>query len=617
METITQLDYLNAWRYLAFVAAVAAVYIIAFTIPKYGLVRQFKFIDHSFLAAVACILFGVWVWLSKQTGADIPAELKRGALIFIPPIFFFYIPIGWLVAKEWLKESNLYRKHLIVGQKAASGRWGGVKSFFMRDCTSFINRVQPQGAPKTRESWLYLGKTPWRFDYQLGKRHIGTTSANHHILCSMTGGGKSHVALNNIVTAWNGGGLIFDPKGELYTCSIRFKTCPTYLFDPWEVVKVHGAERHGWNPLKEIDPTSDKARGQLQRLCEAIVFEKSSNSGGSSEFFKENGQMILRGFCAHILTAFPSEFQNLPAVYDIFKAGYPQGTETPQAQCRDPQTKKPMFQPDGVTPVMRDLTPEECRDKLLNQMLKNEAIGAAPRDAAQLLLGKDPKLKENFFSTVARAIDWCNDTTLRPWLTKNDFSMREIKTKEAFVTLCISEDVIEQQTRFLKVIYQLAGDLLDKSNTPNAKGHNRKSLFLFEEFKLFGRFKTAESIATYKRGSNIKALFVVQSLSQFEANYGEAAQDFIDNCDIQVFGVSGMNTKVLQTLSDALGKKEVIEKRGAYGDQKEVKPLLDPDGVKQLIAVEGDEMLFIPAREFFPMILQRVRCNKLFKWTNI
>jgi len=578
---------------------------------RYAMIRRPRWFPDRFLWLLVPVL-GLWVYEVNSNNSQFFKSFALAWWAVFTPVLIMTIPTYWLVAVEYLKEWQPYREWLIIGKKGGAGRWAGIKTLVALDWTLPLYWISQGFHVSGKKSSLYLGKTNWKDDFQLGGRHIAVTSENHHILCSTTGGGKSLCGLYNIISCWNWGILAFDIKGEYYENCIKHKheSIPQYFFDPFEGIKsLEPGQRQKWNPLKEIDINHPSAKSRIQRLCENIVIEKAEGHG-SNDFFKENGQTIVGGFIVQVLTKYAEEFQNLPSVYDLFSIGYFRGQPQPQAILHDTKGK-PIKDPDGNFHT-RPKTPEECLDDILGEMIFNEELGGGAREAAMLLLGKDPKLRENFYSTVSRSLRWCNDPMLRPHIMGHDFTLADMKTKGAIVSFCVPEDFIIQYERLIKVVYSTALDMLDNYRTPNATDHERQTLVIFEEFNLFRYFQSAESLVTFKRGSAMaKGLFVVQNLNQIKRHYPNPA-DFFANCDIQVFGLSSTDNDSLQMLSEALG---TYQKENEVNGQIQytTMPVLEPNEIKQMLFKSGNRQLFVPV-DGLPLLLNRVPAYENFPW---
>ena len=255
---------------------------------------------------------------------------------------------------EYIKEMPLYRRWFILGRGGEASRMAGVKEYMEKDLSDYFTAGK---LVFKKYSSIYLGKTLLQDDTKIGGRYIGITSEQHMITFALTGAGKSRDAIWNTLLNYSGGTMVFDPKGEHWrvTSKRRAEAAPVYLLDPYGTVKDM-SETNYWNPLDEIDPESPSARDDLRNLAEASIYMESGESS-SGAFFRENAQLIYRGFLAYVLVKMPPEDRHLGTAYDLMSTG----------------------EPDGKFASKRSW------DTLIQEMMLCDAIAGAPRDAASLL----------------------------------------------------------------------------------------------------------------------------------------------------------------------------------------------------------------------------------------
>ena len=274
--------------------------------------------------------------------------------LFIPPMLFMTVPVLRLTMVEYIKEMPLYRRWFILGRGGEASRMAGVKEYMEKDLSDYFTAGK---LVFKKYSSIYLGKTLLQDDTKIGGRYIGITSEQHMITFALTGAGKSRDAIWNTLLNYSGGTMVFDPKGEHWrvTSKRRAEAAPVYLLDPYGTVKDM-SETNYWNPLDEIDPESPSARDDLRNLAEASIYMESGESS-SGAFFRENAQLIYRGFLAYVLVKMPPEDRHLGTAYDLMSTG----------------------EPDGKFASKRSW------DTLIQEMMLCDAIAGAPRDAASLL----------------------------------------------------------------------------------------------------------------------------------------------------------------------------------------------------------------------------------------
>lgn len=589
--------------------------------PKYGLARMPLFVPKGYqrvLAGLVTVILAGLGFHAVTQKANFWEHFKTGFLVVFVPYLLMTFRVYSLIIWEYIKETDLYRNWAIIGQKQATARFGGLREYMRGECTDLIRQTTAHGAPLEQESTFFLGKTSFLLDYKLGTRYMGIKGQNHKILVAPSGTGKSLESLTAALTMWQGGGLIFDIKGEHWQTVISKKAGEKYLFDPYGVIdKNHAGE--GWNPLIEIDPNSGTAREDLARMCDAIFLETKGGAGNAMHF-KEVAMKAVRGIMAHVRTTYPPELQHLGTVYDLFMYGHPKGTEPPRKPLMETyegeengkkvKKTRPAKHPSGK-PVMIKLTPLECFNKLIIEMLNNDKCGGAAKDAAITLERLEARERSGVMSTAYRAIDWVNGEKIRPLLSaKKSFSLDVIK-RGAWVNLCITSQYLDETMLFIRLFFQRALDMVDEYRTPNAKDHKRRMLFLFEEFDKFGfQFKPAIDVVNFKRSSRVMGVFVLQNIGQLVNRY-DNVDNFLSNCDTIYLGIKDDEENLTaERISKAIGKRPDTTQNG------EASSVMHMNAETVTQALKAGNMFVFPAgKDTKPLYLRRVQCYKIFPWT--
>ena len=512
-------------------------------------------------------------------------SLVDALLAFGVPVLFPALFILPTLLKDYFKEHPLYRRLFVLSRGEEAARWAGIRQFIAMDWTA--ERVLARSwLGQGGESAIYLGKTLVENDFRLFGRHVALKSEQHMMTIATTGGGKSRDAIWNTLLTYRGGVICFDPKGEhvRVTYQRRKNRGRVYLLDPFAEVRDVQASNF-WNPLDEIHSGDPSAREKLKRLASACVYAEKGE-GGNAAHFRENAQLILRGFIGYAKAELPLEQRTLPVVYDLLATGEPNGKFANPAKW----------------------------ENLLAEMATCDAFGGAPRDAAGLLLKVSERERGSYISTIVRGMDWVNGAAVRAILSQaSDFSLSEAKSQEASIFLVSPEQHIEEMSRFMRMFYTVAFDVCDSHVTPQPAGSERRVLFIFDEFNKLGTFKPAEDAILVKRSSHIKCWFIVQNMGQLFANY-ENPDNFLSCCDQQYFGMARTDSKAPELLEKALG--QYVE--GRYeGDQdaphyiETKRPLFSRSDLAEFVNNESDLQIVIPIKGR-PMKLRRVAYFKNF-----
>jgi len=514
---------------------------------------------------------------------EVQKSLFYGFLAYgLPPLSLVFM-VYLTIFIESLKETTFYREIFIEGKGREISRWGSFGSYHRYDISVKFRRAQKK-IRKLKKSLFYLGKTKWLYDYKIGCRHIGTDSEQHLIIVAGTGAGKSRDILNNNTLTYSGGMVIFDVKGEHVATSYKKRSqfAKAYVIDPWEVNKL-GIPTDHWNPLAAIDIHSKDARARISRICQSIVIKEGSSEKASDTHFRETPQKILRGFIAHVLSKYPKEYHNLPSVYNLMFTGDIKGGAMNEKAMKD----------------------------IIEAMSENDICEGSPIAAAAdiIKLESASAEKSGVWNTLSRSLDWVKDPNIRNVISgKNTFSFDECKQGDATVYLVIPEIFLSEQKRFTKLFYQCAFDELNEHFTPQPANHERRVLFIFDEFEVLGNFDRARQAALRERGSFIKCVFIVQNFGQFETNYANQS-DFLTNCDKLVFGVDRSDTKIMEMLKKALGSYTDILP-GEHEHEK-IRPLMSEGEIADFMNIKRKGLLFIPVGGF-PLKLNRTHYDSIF-----
>jgi len=546
-----------------------------------------NFDDYIGLPMVVAGLTYAGAWLSSvpDIGPIWFLHFKIAAIAILPPLLIPALVIAPSLVKEYVKELPLYRRLFVLSKGEEAARWAGIRQFIAMDWAREM-RLGRTWLYSGGQSAIYLGKTLFENDFRLFGRHVALQSEQHMMTIATTGGGKSRDAIWNTLLTYCGGVICFDPKGEhvRVTYKRRKSRASVFVLDPYGEVRDVQATNY-WNPLDEINAHDPSAREKIKRLASACVYAEKGE-GGNAAHFRENAQIILRGFIAYAKAELPQELRTLPVVYDLLATGEPNGKFANPAKW----------------------------ENLLAEMATCEAFGGAPRDAAGLLMKVSERERGAYISTIVRGMDWVNGQAVRAILSKpSDFSLSVAKSHEGTIFLVSPEQHIEEMSRFMRMFYTVAFDVCDSHVTPQPQGSERRVLFIFDEFNKLGTFKPAEDAILVKRSSHIKCWFIVQNMGQLFANY-ENPDNFLSCCDQQYFGMARTDSKAPELLEKALG--QYIE--GRYEGEKEAphyietkRPLLSRSDLAEFVNNESDLQIVIPIKGR-PMKLRRVPYFKNF-----
>ena len=419
----------------------------------------------------------------------------------------------------------------------------------------------------TEHSPILVGKTILEYDYRIGGRYIGTQSEQHLITIAGSGAGKSYTMANNVLSSYCGGMVIFDMKGEHakrhYTKRAAYAPC--YVLDPF---KITDRPRSQWNPLSEIEPTSNHARSDLTLVAESLVIREA---GDTKPHFVEVPRIVIRGFMAHVLTTYPTEKKNLISVYELVA----------QVSAND----------DNALAI-------------IESMRKNEAIGNSARDAAHELLKFSDRSGADHWATITRSLDWINDPAIKDVISESGFSFSECKTLDATVFLSLPDVRLEQFKRFVRLFFTMAAVRLNEVTTKQPQGSERRVLFVLDEFHALGQFSLIEHAFNIGRGSHLKMWIFLQNLGQLTKVYDNSS-NFLGSADLQVFGLASTDIEAKEMVSKSLGSYIDESKSNREVETRKPKQLMTENDLADFLDAEQNNQLFLPFKGY-PLRLKRV-----------
>lgn len=316
-----------------------------------------------------------------------------------------------------------------------------------------------------------------------------------------------------------------------------------------------------WNPLNEIDVNSKQAWSQLTNFAEAALVEDVS--GNDSEHFRNTGIKVIRGFAAYVLSSpdIPKEKKNMGTLFDLIVKGSSDGDTYDTGAMKD----------------------------LIDDMMKNDAIDGAARDAASILLRVGEKERGSIFSTVSIAIEWMGTEASRNVTGSSDFEMASAKTNGASIYFVLPEKHIHTYRGLVRIFYAMALDVCDNTTTPQPPKSKKRVLFLFDEFSSLGHFKPLANKMKFAAGSFIKMWLICQNIEQITEVYSKPA-DFTGSADHQFFGIKRTDAATLKFIHEALGKYTEEQK----GDKEDVGyGLLEETEISELLDSKFSGQIFI------------------------
>lgn len=369
----------------------------------------------------------------------------------------------------------------------------------------------------------------------------GLTDDKHLFVVAGSRAGKGlSVIIPNLIR-WPGGVLCVDPKGENASITAMRRgrkedaaktgTAVTEhlgqrvaILDPLGEVK--GAARRfrvSYDPLADIDITSDDAANQIANAIEAVVLPEQG-----SEHWTDSAGAILAGIIEHVLI------------------------------CEDRANHSFAF--------IRKLLGEGF-DKLETRLKETPVTPSAlAQEAAAMLEETEGEELSGFKSTLRRQLRWISDPRMQKHLTPSDFSLRRAMQDSWSVYIVLPPRMMHRFKRWRRLMINTALDA--KMGSPFAhEGH--RTLFVLDEFSSLGHFTLIEESAASMAGYGIKLMPVIQNLGQVRRDYDKNWETFLGNAGaICAFGLNDFETEeyIAKRMGNVMGWEQ------SYGESSSRNP---------------------------------------------
>ncbi len=326
----------------------------------------------------------------------------------------------------------------------------------------------------------------------------------HLMTLAPTRSGKARTVIIPNLLRYRGSAVVLDPKGELYAATSAWRAAhvgPVYRIAPFDVgadPETAGFPRHGYNPLASLVLDAD------QLALARLMFPRDPRSAA---FFNDDAVAFMRGVIAYARHEFPVAERNLAAVIRF------------------------LFMPNKW--VL-----EQCRDVLAQSSV------AAARDAANAVLGKDPRkggpslLLETIRSTLGAC--W-NDQQVMDSMRGPGVDFGALKARPATIYIEVPFAYMDTFSPWLRVVLKGAMDALGRSRTMPPI----PVLFILDEFLQLQRFPEALDAMRTLAGSGVRLWFFLQDLAGLEQHYGDGWRALMTCAVRQYFGTNDLFTAEL------------------------------------------------------------------------
>lgn len=447
----------------------------------------------------------------------------------------------------------------VVGVRSAltshgSARWASVAEMRQARLLSDVKSLNGPifgkvGTPKTRAAYLTAVKIP------------------HSLIAAPTGAGKGVGIVTPTLLTYPGSIVCLDLKGANFETTARHRQAMgdrIFKFAPYDPE----GRTHRFNPLDDVAGAPMRRRfTEARRLAASLIFVKGEGAqgflDGARDLFAAAALLVIERDTPTIAALHDALSQPGKASANLFKLGM-------EVRSREAETVFNKFS-------SRD-------DKHLSAYLSVLMDGG-------LGLWADPMVRDATAAT--------------------DFSIAELRSRPASIYIVIPPTDIVPLAPLVRLIFQQAISILQRSLPDTAKGEKYPVLLLLDEFVSLGRMDNLKTAITTLREYQVRVMIVVQTISSLRDLYGkDGAGTFLANCGMQLFmGPADEETPdyISKAIGDYTQKTRSKSWKGgelttSYSERIESARLLRPEQVRLL----GARQVVALVQNMLPILAHRV-----------
>jgi type IV secretion system protein VirD4 len=392
------------------------------------------------------------------------------------------------------------------------------------------------------------------------KYYLQSNSPDHAIMIAPPRSGKGVGVVIPTALTWNESMICMDLKGELWELTAgarKVKGQKILKFAPGSL-----KESCQYNPLSEIRINSKFAISDAQNLATVIVDPDGKGLDGYDGHWKKKARGLISAAILHML--YIDENANMTDLAYFLSSNIDQHLQ-------------------------------EMQDNTHNQGSQDKFIFAA----ADSLINTPDRERGSIISTAESFFEIYKDPIVQENTKQSDFQIIDLMDSKTPVTLYISiepRDLI-RLTPLLRIfmtqiVLRLTASMKFKQGEQIRKKH--KLLLLWDEFTAIGKLAMFEKQLAYMPGYGIKALIIVQDISQLYNTYGKD-ESILSTCNIKMaFAPSKMDTAELLSRMTGITTvyKQAVTKSGnihspslknvSISTQEIQRPLMTADEILKL-----------------------------------
>jgi type IV secretion system protein VirD4 len=425
---------------------------------------------------------------------------------------------------------------------------------------------------------VYLGAYENQKEAVQYLRHAGP---EHVMVFAPTRSGKGVGIVIPTLLAWRESVLVHDIKGENWHLTSGFRRRVlgqrVIKFDPTSPDSAR------FNPLAEIRIGTEYETRDVQNIATMIV---DPDGRGLNDHWAKTGFDLLVGVILHVLYA---------------------------------ESDKSLARVQGLLS-----TPGRTIQEVMLSIQTTPHLGDSPHpvvaQSAQSFLNKAPPEASGVLSTALSFLSLYKDEVVAANTRVSDFSLTSLMEQPTSLYLVVppsDKDRLKPLTRLIinQVVRRLTEGMEFEAGGKSKSRYPHRLLLLLDEFPSLGKLDIFQEALAFIAGYGLKALIIVQDLSQLFAAYGKD-ESIISNCHVRV-AYAPNKIETAELLSRMSGQATVSHTQRQYSggrfavvlghvntnEQIIQRPLLTADEALRL--PPDDEIVFVAG--YSPIYCRKIR----------
>lgn len=425
---------------------------------------------------------------------------------------------------------------------------------------------------------VYLGA----YEHRNGDVHYLRHAGPEHIMVfAPTRSGKGVGIVIPTLLGWRESVLVHDIKGENWHLTSGFRRSVlgqrVIKFDPTSPDSAR------FNPLAEIRIGTEFETRDVQNIATMIV---DPDGKGLNDHWAKTGFDLLVGVILHVLYA--EEDKSLARIQGVLS------------------------------------TPGKTIQEVMKGIQTTNHLGDRPHpvvaQSAQAFLNKAPNEASGVLSTALSFLSLYKDDVVAQNTQVSDFTLESLMEQPTSLYLVVppsDKDRLKPLTRLIvnQVVRRLTEGMDFEPGGKSKSRYAHRLLLLLDEFPSLGKLDIFQEALAFIAGYGLKALLIVQDLTQLYAAYGKD-ESILSNCHVRV-AYAPNKIETAELLSRMSGQATVSHTQRQYSggrfavvlghvntnEQIVQRPLLTPDEAMRL--PPDDEILFVAGHS--PLYCRKIR----------